>query len=225
MSMPFYVSPEQVLKDRADYARKNVARGRGLVATLYADGILLVGENSSPSLHKISEIYDRIAFAAIGKYSEFDQLRIMGVRMADTRGFSYSREDVSGYALAKEYAHYLEVVFTQQMKPMEVELLVAEVGPAPGKDELYHVIFDGFVFDEDKIAALGGEAEQVESRLRETYTDGWDLPTATKAAVAALAGPDRSLTSADLEVAVLARGNGRRAFRRLADEEVDALLA
>lgn len=224
MSMPFYVSPEQVLKDRADYARKNIARGRGLVATLYADGILLVGENPSPSLHKISELYDKIAFAAIGKYSEFDQLRIMGVRLADTRGFAYSREDVSGYALAKEYAHYLELIFTQQMKPMEVELLVAEVGPEPGTDELYHVVFDGFVFDEDTVAALGGESEQIDARLKERYQEGWDLATALKASVAALAGPDRTLTGKELEVAVLARSNGRRAFRRLDDPEVDTLL-
>ena len=148
----------------------------------------------------------------------------MGVRAADNRGYMYSREDVSGYALAKDYAHYLEVIFTQQMKPMEVEILVAEVGDAPGKDELYHVMFDGAVLDEDKHAALGGEADAMNERLEASYTEGWDLPTALKASVAGLAG-ERTLTAADLEVAVLTRTNGRRAFRRMDDAEVDQLLA
>jgi proteasome alpha subunit len=222
--MPFYVSPEQVMKDRADYARKGIARGRSLVALEYADGIALVAENPSGTLHKISEIYDRIGFAGVGKYNEFDQLRVAGVRHADTKGFAYSREDVDARSLANLYAQYLGNVFTHEMKPLEVEILVAELGTAGEEDQLYHISYDGTVTDEDRFAVLGGETEIITERFAGAYQQGWDLDAALRAAVSALAGPDRTLGPTDLEVAVLARANGRRAFRRLEDDELGRRL-
>ena len=225
MSMPFgYVAPEQVLKDKADYARKGIARGRALVAATYGDGIVLCAENSSSTLHKVSEIYDRIAFAGVGRYNEFDSLRIAGVRSADLKGFSYSREDVDARSLSNQYAQILGNVFTHEFKPMEVEILVAEVGEAPGGDRLFHIFFDGTMVDEDRFTVLGGEAETIAGRLEEGYAEGSDLPGALRAAVAALAGPERTLTADELEVAVLDRANGRRAFRRLDDGAVAELL-
>ena len=131
MSMPFYVAPEQVMKDRADYARKGIARARPLVASRFAEGIAMVAESSSPTLHKISEIYDRIAFAGAGRYNEYDQLRVAGVRAADLKGYQYSRDDVDARSLANQYAQILGQIFTHEMKPMEVEILVAEVGRRP----------------------------------------------------------------------------------------------
>src|SRR5690242_1493280 len=128
MSQPFYVSPEQVMKDRADYARKGIARGRSLVALECADGVLLVAENPSRTLYKISELYDRIAFAGVGKYNEFQSLKIGGVRLADLKGYQYSREDVTANGIANAYAQTLGQVFTHEMKPYEVEILVAQVG-------------------------------------------------------------------------------------------------
>ena len=220
MTMPFYVAPEQVMKDRAEYAQKGIARGRSLVASVYAEGILLVAENPSRSLHKVSEIYDRIAFAGVGKYNEFDQLRVAGVRHADTKGFAYSREDVDARSLANLYAQYLGNVFTHEMKPLEVEILVAELGGAGEGDQLYHISYDGTVTDEDRFAVLGGETEMISERVASDYVEGWDLDRALRAAVSALAGPERELGPGDLEVAVLSRANGRRAFRRLDNEEL-----
>ena len=225
MSMPFYVAPEQVMKDRADYARKGIARGRALVAVLYTDGIALVAENPSNTLRKISEIYDRIAFAGVGKYNEFDQLRVAGVRAADLKGYQYSRDDVDARSLANQYAGILGQIFTHEMKPMEVEILVAEVGHDGAPDQLFHILYDGTVMDEHRFSVLGGDAESINTRMQEAITDGLELPAAVRVAVAALGGTERSLTGDDLEVAVLARSNGRRCFRRLADDEVDALLA
>ncbi len=225
MTMPFYVAPEQVMKDRADYARKGIARGRSLVAVTYADGILIAAENPSRSLHKISEIYDRIAFAGVGKYNEFDQLRVAGVRHADTRGFAYSREDVDARSLATVYAQYLGQVFTHEMKPLEVEVLVAELGTDGAPDELYHIMYEGTVVDEDNYTVLGGEADVIAERIKNAWTQGWEMGPALRAAVAALAGPDRTLGPDDLEVAVLARSNGRRAFRRIESDELAALLS
>jgi proteasome alpha subunit len=222
--MPFYVAPEQVMKDRADYARKGIARGRSAVAVLYEEGILVAAENSSATLHKVSEIYDRIAFAGVGKYNEFDQLRIAGVRHADLKGYSYSREDVDARSLANAYAQMLGQIFTHEMKPMEVEILVAEVGAAPGEDQVFHILYDGSVVDEDRYSVIGGDAEAITARLEEGFQPGLDLQAALRAAVGALAGPDRTLAPAELEVAVLARGNGRRAFRRIEDEELASLL-
>jgi proteasome alpha subunit len=225
MSMPFYVAPEQVMKDRADYARKGIARGRSATAVLYTEGILIAAENTSATLHKVSEIYDRIAFAGVGKYNEFDQLRIAGVRHADLKGFSYSREDVDARSLANAYAQMLGQIFTHEMKPMEVEILVAEVGSAPEEDQVFHILYDGSVVDEDRYSVIGGDAEAIGTRLEEAYQPGLDLAGAVKAAVGALAGPDRTLAPADLEVAALARGNGRRAFKRIEDAELTTLLA
>jgi len=224
MSMPFYVAPEQVMKDRADYARKGIARGRSAVAVLYLDGILVVAENSSATLHKVSEIYDRIAFAGVGKYNEFDQLRIAGVRHADLKGFQYSREDVDARSLANAYAQMLGQIFTHEMKPMEVEILVAEVGLDPGDDQVFHILYDGSVVDEDRYSVIGGDAEAIGTRLEAAYEPGLDLAGALHADVSALAGPDRILTGPELEVAVLARGNGRRAFRRLDDRDLSGML-
>ena len=172
MTMPFYVAPEQVMKDRADYARKGIARGRALVAVRYADGIAIVAENSSETLRKVSEIYDRIAFAGVGKYNEFDQLRVAGVRAADLKGFQYSRDDVDARSLANQYAQILGQIFTHEMKPMEVEILVAEVGVRPDGDQMFHILYDGTVFDHRDHAALGGDADAISARIGESFEDG-----------------------------------------------------
>lgn len=226
MSMPFYVAPEQVMKDRADYARKGIARGRSLVGAVCDEGIVICAENPSSTLRKVSEIYDRIAFAGVGKYNEFDQLRISGVRAADLKGYSFSREDVDARSLANQYAQILGQVFTHEMKPLEVEILVAEVGPTPGDDQLFHLLYDGTVIDEDRFAVLGGDAEAVAERFRASSggADGADLAATLRAAVGALAGPERTLAAAELEVALLDRTAERRCFRRLADDEVGTLL-
>jgi proteasome alpha subunit len=225
MSMPFYVAPEQFMKDKADYARKGIARGRALVAAVYDAGILIAAENPSTNLHKVSEIYDRIAFAGVGRYNEFDQLRVAGVQHADTKGYQYSREDVDARALANLYAQHLGLVFTHEAKPFEVEILVAEVTVAPESDQLFHVLYDGTVSDESNFSALGGDAETIGERMTEAFEAGWALPAALKASVTSLAGPERTLAAADLEVAVLDRSAPRRAFRRLTDGEVESLLA
>jgi proteasome alpha subunit len=224
MTMPFYVSPEQVMKDRADYARKGIARGRSLVAATYADGVMLCAENPSSRLRKISEIYDRIAFAGVGKYSEFDQLRILGIRAADLKGYAYSREDVDARSLANNYAQILNQIFTHEMKPMEVEILVAEVGDAPAEDRLFHLLYDGTVIDENRFTVLGGEAETIAERMNSSYGDGLDQQAALRVCIQALAGSERTLSAGELEVAVLVRGNGRRAFRRLAEDALTGLL-
>ena len=224
MTMPYYVAPEQVMKDRAEYAQKGIARGRSLIATVYSDGVLIVAENPSRSLHKISEIYDRIAFAGVGKYNEYDQLRVAGVRHADTKGFAFSREDVDARSLANLYAQFLGNVFTHEMKPLEVEILVAELGSGGRPDQLYHIAYEGTITDEEDFAVLGGDAETIAERVAADWTGDRDRAAAVRAAVQALAGPDRELGPDDLEVAVLSRQNGRRAFRRITDRELTEIL-
>ena len=225
MSTPFYVAPEQVMKDRADYARKGIARGRALVAIRYTDGIAIVAENPSETLRKVSEIYDRIAFAGVGKYNEFDQLRVAGIRAADLKGFQYSRDDVDARSLANQYAQILGNIFTHEMKPLEVEILVAEVGLEPADDQMFHILYDGTVMDQRDVAVLGGDADAIGERLRDTFEPGLDLGAAVKMGVLALASPDRELPATELEVAVLARGNGRRCFQRVADGVIQEILA
>jgi proteasome alpha subunit len=226
MSMPFYVSPEQVMKDRADYARKGIARGRSLIALECAAGVLIVADNPSRTLSKISEIYDRIAFAAVGKYNEFQMLRVAGVRHADMKGFSYSREDVSAKELANAYAQTLGQVFTHEMKPYEVELLVAEVGSADDEQaEMYHVLYDGVVMDEQDYSVLGGQAEQIVELLKEQYQPGLPLADALKLGAKVLGTDGDTLTAEQLEVALLDRSRVRRAFRRIKGAELTALLA
>jgi proteasome alpha subunit len=226
MSMPFYVAPEQLMKDKADYARKGIARGRSLAAVVCGEGILICAENPSNTLHKVSEIYDRIAFAGVGRFNEFDQLRIAGIRHADLKGYSYSREDVDARSLANAYAQILGNIFTHEIKPMEVEILVAELTGRRADDRLYHILYDGTVADETHLLALGGDSETVADRLHAAFAD--DSPSfsaALKASASALAGPDRTLGAEALEVAVLDRALPRRAFRRLADAEVAGILA
>ncbi len=225
MSMMPYVAPEQLMKDRADYARKGIARGRSLTALIYTEGVALVAENPSNTLRKVSEIYDRIAFAGIGKYNEYDQLRVAGVRAADLKGYQYSRDDVDARSLANQYAGILGQIFTHEMKPMEVEILVAEVGLVPGRDQLFHVLYDGTVMDEQRFSVLGGEAEAIAARVAEGWTEGLTLAEAVKIASRAISGPNRTLVADDLEVAALARTNGRRCFQRLTDAEVATFLA
>ena len=224
MSMPYYVSPEQVMKDRADYARKGIARGRSLCGLVVANAILIVAENHSRTLHKVSEIYDRIGFAAVGRYNEFDQLRIAGVRAADMKGYNYSREDVEARSLANSYAQMLGQVFTHEMKPLEVEILVAEVGLEPSADRLFHILYDGTVMDEEEFTVLGGDAETIATRLKEAYSATLTWSDAVGVAVRAIAGPDRTLTERELEVAILERGTERRTFRRIEGAELTGLI-
>ncbi len=224
MTMPFYVAPEQVMKDKADYARKGIARGRAATAMTYSDGLLLVAENQSSTLRKISEIYDRIAFAGAGRYNEFDQLRVAGVRAADVKGYQYSRDDVDARSLANQYGQILGQIFTHEMKPMEVDILVAEVGAEPEHDQLFHILYDGTVIDESNFCVLGGDAEAITDRIKAGFSVNLSLDDALRLAVLSLAGTDRTLGSDTLEVAVLARTNGRRCFGRLDDARVGAIL-
>jgi proteasome alpha subunit len=225
MNQPFYVAPEQLMKDRADYARKGIARGRALVAVQYDNGIVVVAENTSNTLRKVSEIYDRIGFAGVGKYNEFDQLRRFGVRNADVRGYQYSRDDVEARSLANEYAQILGQTFTHDVKPYEVEILLAEVGVDQATDQLFHIMYDGTLMDERGFSVLGGDAEAIADRLRGLWKTDDDLSAAIKKCVASLSGPDRTLQAGDLEVAVLSRSGARRCFQRFDDAEVAVLLA
>ena len=229
--MPFYVSPEQVMKDKSDYARKGIARGRSVLALQYADGILFVGENPSRALHKISEIYDRIAFAAVGKYNEFENLRLAGVRYADLRGYQYDRGDVTGRGLANAYAQTLGTIFTESGKPYEVELVVAEVGSTQAEDQMYRLTYDGSVADEHGYVVMGGNSEPIASYMKERHDSSASLATALQLAVAALVQPvadgaePRVIAADDLEAAVLDRTRPRRAFKRLLDKPLETLLS
>jgi len=224
MTMPMYVSPEQLMKDRADYARKGISRGRTAVACTYADGVLLCAENPSNTLRKLGEIYDRIAFVGVGKYSEFDQLRIAGVRHADLKGYSFSRDDVDALWLANQYAQILGQYFTHEMKPLEVEMIVAEIGEETASDQLFHLLYDGTVMDTRGFVVIGGEADAIRGRMEEGWGQEMVLSAAVSVSVSALAGPDRTLVPDDLEVAVLSRENGRRAFGRLEGGDLAGLL-
>ena len=224
MSMPFYVAPEQMMKDRADYARKGIARGRALVAMQYNDGIALIAENPSNTLRKISEIYDRIAFAGVGKYNEFDQLRVAGVRAADLKGYQFSRLDVDARGLANQYAQILGQTFTHEMKPLEVEILVAEVGLSPDRDQLFHIMYDGTVIDEHQFTVLGGDMETIRDRMAERFIPGSSLQDAVKFAHHALSIGDTPISSSELEVAVLSRNSSRRCFTRLSESSITQYL-
>src|SRR5437763_13092621 len=191
MSMPFgYVSPEQVMKDRADYARKGIARGRSVLGMTYENGILFVAENPSSALHKFSEIYDRIGFAAVGKYNEFENLRQAGVRIADLRGYSYDRIDVTGRMLANTYAQVLGTIFTTESKPYEVEMTVAEVGETAAGDQLYRLTYDGSVADEQGFVVMGGNADAISARLKDSHREGVELGEGLRVAVAAMTATD-----------------------------------
>jgi proteasome alpha subunit len=228
MSVPFYVSPEQVMRDKADFARKGIARGRSVVVLQYNDGIAFVAENPSRALHKVSELYDRIGFAAVGKYNEFESLRVAGVRLADMRGYSYDRSDVTGRSLANAYAQTLGSIFTETAKPFEVEIVVAEVGATSAEDQIYRLLFDGSVGDEQGFVAMGGSADAIAASLAVHWRNSWTLQEAVRGAVELLAehGDDepRHLDASHLEVAVLDRTRPRRAFQRLTFDALAALL-
>lgn len=227
MTMPFYTSPEQLMRERSELARKGIARGRSVVVLKYAGGVLLVAENPSTTLHKISEIYDRIGFAAVGRYSEFENMRMAGIRMADVRGYSYDRRDVTGRALANAYAQTLGAIFTEQVKPFEVEICVAEVGSTPEADQLYRLTYDGSIVDEPQYVVMGGQAETITSTLKDSYTEGLELTAAVELAVGALSSGgegSRELGVGQLEAAVLERSRPHRTFRRFSGSALRAIL-
>jgi proteasome alpha subunit len=230
VSTPFYVSPQQAMADRAEYARKGIARGRSVVVLQYTDGIVFVAENPSRSLHKVSEIYDRIAFAAVGKYNEFENLRIGGVRYADLRGFTYDRADVTARGLANVYAQTLGTIFSSAAeKPYEVELIVAEVGAAPEDDQIYRLPHDGSIVDEHGSLAVGGNSDQINSYLEQRHRDDMTLAEAVKLGMESLArdnnGGEREVTADQLEVALLDRSRvQQRKFKRVLGSQLERLL-
>ncbi|SFW82142.1 proteasome subunit alpha [Amycolatopsis australiensis] len=249
MTMPLYASPEQLMRERSELARKGIARGRSVVVLKYAGGVLFVAENPSATLHKVSEIYDRIGFAAVGRYSEFENLRVAGIRHADLKGYQYDRRDVSARALANAYAATLGSIFTEQLKPFEVEICVAEVGTTAAEDQLYRLTYDGSIFDEPQYVVMGGQTDKISAKLKETFEDGLELQAALSVAVKALRAPSQPQASSSasssgsassssnaaangngdgdpikLEVAVLDRDRPRRSFRRLTGAALDSLL-
>lgn len=231
MPMPgFYVSPEQLMKDKADYARKGIARGKSVIALEYSDGILFIAENTSATLHKISEIYDRIAFAGVGKFNEYEQLRIGGIRLVDLKGYAYSRQDVTAKGLANAYSQTLGTIFTSEVKPYECEVLVASVGDGTETNEFFHILFDGSVTDRMRWVAMGGQADALNAYLEENYPKDYpkavpDLAAAAHLGHGALTSVgQRELPASDLELGVLDRTRARRKFRRLKEEELNKLL-
>ncbi|RKR92596.1 proteasome alpha subunit [Micromonospora pisi] len=230
MAMQFYASPEQIMRDRSELARKGIARGRSAVVLSYEGGILFVAENLSSALHKVSEIYDRIGFAAVGRYNEFENLRRAGVRMADLNGLSYDRRDVTGRALANAYAQTLGAIFTEQSKPFEVEICVAEVGATADDDEIYRLTYDGSVNDEPGRMAMGGQSEAISGSLRANHRNDVSLSEAVRLAVQALGsvggegGAARTIAANQLEVAVLDRHRVGRTFRRITGAALTGLL-
>ncbi|MDP6977877.1 MAG: proteasome subunit alpha [Myxococcota bacterium] len=230
MSMPFYVSPEQVMADKAEFARKGIARGKSIVALEFAGGVLLIAENAT-DLSKVGEIYDRIAFAGVGKFSEFDTLRKIGVRFADSRGYAYSRDDVRGKALANAYSQAMGEAFTREMKPLEVEIIVAEVGDdtlaGHENNALYRVKFDGFISDHKGFVVIGGNVDDVESVLNDDYQEGMSQGEAVKLGLKALTrGSENSgpIEASNLEVCILDRGRSGRKFARLSADDVHGML-
>ncbi|MFC9253718.1 proteasome subunit alpha [Amycolatopsis thailandensis] len=229
MTMPLYASPEQLMRERSEIARKGIARGRSVVVLKYRGGVLFVAENPSATLHKVSEIYDRIGFAAVGRYSEFENLRVAGIRHADLKGYQYDRRDVSARALANAYAATLGSIFTEQLKPFEVEVCVAEVGATAAEDQLYRLTYDGSIFDEPKFVVMGGQADTLTTKLKESFEPDMDLGVALGVAVKALRDNTPAPANGDsdpvkLEVAVLERERRGRKFRRVAGAALDALL-
>ncbi len=230
MSMPFYVSPAQAMRDKAEYARQGIARGRSCVTLQYEGGILMMAPNPSRALHKISEIYDRIGFAAVGRYNEYENLRKAGVTYADITGYQYERHDVTARGIANYYAQNLGTIFTESPKPWEVEVVVAEVGAAPADDQIYRITFDGSVTDEPGFVAFGGQADQVSAALKEHYSDGMTLAEAFAAALDALSaapgnGERTEFTAAQLEVAILDRSRDHRTFRRIRAARLEELMS
>ncbi len=243
MTTPFYTSPEQIVRDRSEYARKGISRGRSNVVLTYDGGIAFVAENPSSALHKISEIYDRIALAAVGRYNEFESLRVAGVRLADMRGYAYDRRDVTGRALANAYAQTLGSIFIEAQKPYEVEIVVAELGLTSADDQIYRLTYDGSVSDEQGFVAMGGQADTVAQHLRDNHRPDLSLEAAVAVAVHALeagtagqllptpgAGQpantgERRLSAGSLEVAVLDRSRTRRCFRRITNSHLERLLS
>ncbi len=214
MTIPFYVAPEQLVRDKAEFAKKGIARGRSIVAIDYSDGVLLLGENPSTVLHKISEVYDRVAFAGVGKYNEFETLRKAGIRQADLMGYLYSRDDVTAMGLATAFAQTLGMIFTRDPKPFEVEVLITEISEEGNEHRLFRITYDGTLYDERNYVAIGGKAEQLTEVLGELWHEGMSLEEAIAAGVEAFRrAEDRE--SEGWEAAVLDHANGRRAFRRL----------
>ena len=232
MSFPYFISPEQAMRERSELARKGIARGRSVVALAYADGVLFVAENPSRSLQKVSELYDRVGFAAVGRFNEFDRLRRGGIQFADTRGYAYARRDVTGRQLANVYAEALGTIFTEQAKPYEVELCVAEVAHygETKSPELYRITYDGSINDEPHFVVMGGTTEPISEKLNESYTENASLSAAAKVAIEALKagaggnGEARTLDAATLEVAILDANRPRRAFRRITGSALESLL-
>ncbi len=230
MSMPFgYVSPAQAMRDKAEYARQGIARGRSCVTLEYEGGILMMAPNASSALHKISEIYDRIAFAAVGRYNEFETLRKAGITYADLTGYQFDRHDVTARGIAIYYAQNLGTIFTENLKPFEVEIVVAEVGVRPEGDQIYRITYDGSVTDEQGFVAFGGQADQVSAALKERYSPGMSLTEAFAAALAALSatgnGERNEIAAAQLEAAILDRSREHRTFRRIRAARLEELIS
>jgi len=225
MPLPYYVSPEQMMQDKAEYARKGIAKGKSIIALEYAGGVLIVAENPSASLNKVSELYDRIAFAGAGKYGEFERLRKEGIRYADMKGYAYGREDVTAKSLANAYSQVIGNIFSMEIKPLEAEILVLEVGEDAVANELYRITFDGSIADEKGYTSIGGQAEELKLFMKDKFAEGLGLDAALLMAARALeAAASQKVKAATLEVAVLDRARQGRKFRRLSQAELRAML-
>ena len=225
MPLPYYVSPEQMMQDKAEYARKGIAKGKSIIALEYAGGVLIVAENPSASLNKVSELYDRIAFAGAGKYGEFERLRKEGIRYADMKGYAYGREDVTAKSLANAYSQVIGNIFSMEIKPLEAEILVLEVGEDAAANELYRITFDGSIADEKGYTSIGGQAEELKLFMKDKFAEGLGLDAALLMAARALeAAASQKVKAATLEVALLDRARQGRTFRRLSQGELRAML-
>jgi proteasome alpha subunit len=225
MALPYYVSPEQMMQDKAEYARKGIAKGKSIIALEYAGGVLIVAENPSASLNKVSELYDRIAFAGAGKYGEFERLRKEGIRYADMKGYAYGRDDVTAKSLANAYSQVIGNIFSMEIKPLEAEILVLEVGEDAAANELYRITFDGSIADEKGYTSIGGQAEELKLFMKDKFAEGLGLDAALLMAARALeAAASQKVKASHLEVALLDRARPGRRFRRVPPAELRPIV-
>jgi proteasome alpha subunit len=234
MPTPYYVSPEQIMQEKEDFARKGIEKAKEVIALEYQDGIVMVAENPLATVFKISEIYDRITLAATGLYPDYEALRVAGIQAAEVKGFTYNREDVTAKWLTNVYSQHIGAIHRQaDAKPLEIELLLCEIREdASSSNRIYHLSFDGTFWEDNRYAVIGGRAEKITANLEDKYTEGLDLNGAVKLAVKvfetleAEVGNEHpyEITADTIEAAVLDETRNRRKFRRLLPDELNEIL-
>ena len=178
----------EAIRNRREYLEDQLRGASPVVGLAYADGVLML--TTTPGPRKLFEVYNDIAFAAIGHPADLEKLRKAVIDIAHLEAFNLSASDVSLQRLVHlGLGPLMKNAFDEILRsPYIARAMVAELDPANPAERFYTIEADGSFASAGDAAAVAGTRqgeEAIVARLADLVPAALSLPAALRRAVEA----------------------------------------